>query len=541
MRSISGTLLTAQGAAKRTPYVHMLFTSKDGQTTRDLSLDSAAYGNRILLLDHAEEAYNEYAVVLLRNNDKTLPNLKGYWTEIGYGDTTVTGNEYAGDGVNGGAKATSRLWVKSQQNITAGGKLYKLLELEGMWAMLREVLVRLGSPPFYTQEYSDTNAYTILETLLETEMSWTLDALGAQDDSIINTLPLSFDINAQPFEYMATVIYRLIRGTKCLLRSRAGLNFEIRFPQAGDSVDLTFYSDQAPYFYKYTDRDPLTIPNRIYTFGNAGADGLWSEYVTGDESDSASIDAYAEMADIYLAPDIALAANADLLSAALLSKIKAQAIHGVGTAPHHCAVEVLDKQSFVDNRVSQNTYPADGTVRVGGLRHIYRPGRFILETTVGGVSISGDIARSVGTQNIVFTDAEEKAITPPPYTRPPWAGPLPPREPGQPPVTPTGTPGGPPYPVPLKYPPAPAPSEITLVPTMPGIWAPREPGPPPEPMTIPEAIVGGLRAGLESLLIPARAIWRAITPWKEEAGETFVGEVRERFEAVTKWFGGLFR
>ena len=351
-RVIAGTLLTAQTATTRTPFIKMLFTSKDGATTKDLSTNSTAYGNRILSLEHIEEVYNDYAVVLLRNSDKAIPSILGYWTEIGYGD----GSEYAGDGVNGGAKATARLWVKSQQIVSAGGKLYTILELEGMWARLRETLIRLGTAPLYPKNYPASTAYAILTALIVTEMGWTLDALGAQDDSIINTLSLNFDINLQPFEYAAGIFYRLIRMTKCFLRPRAVLNFEVRYPQAADSVDFTFQStDNTPpngLYYQYSDRTRVHVPNRIYTFGNQDADGQWTAYVTGDEVDQASIDAYAEIPDIYLAPNIATAPNADLLSAALLSKVKAETIAGIGLVPHHCGVELLDKVQFVDRRGS---------------------------------------------------------------------------------------------------------------------------------------------------------------------------------------------
>ncbi|KKM90801.1 hypothetical protein LCGC14_1235040, partial [marine sediment metagenome] len=47
-RSVSGTFLAAQQSATNTPYCKLVFTSKDGGTTVDLSTDGT-YGNRILL------------------------------------------------------------------------------------------------------------------------------------------------------------------------------------------------------------------------------------------------------------------------------------------------------------------------------------------------------------------------------------------------------------------------------------------------------------------------------------------------------------
>jgi hypothetical protein len=140
-RSISETYRAAQQAPNKTPYFKLVFTSKDGGTTVDLSTDGT-YGNRILLIDHTEEPYNDFATIIFRNNDRALPsNLKGYWVEIGYGYVTGAGNEYLGDGTN--EPAPARLWVKHQQTVSAAGKLWELLELEGMWALLRESLIRL--------------------------------------------------------------------------------------------------------------------------------------------------------------------------------------------------------------------------------------------------------------------------------------------------------------------------------------------------------------------------------------------------------------
>ena len=164
-RSLSATYIAAQQAASNTPYYKLLFTSKSGGTTVDLSTDSATYGNRILLIDHTEEPYDDFATIILRNHDRSIPtNLKGYWVEIGYGYTTGAGNEYLGDGTNEGAPP--RLWVKHQQTISAGGKLWELLELEGMWSKLRETLIRLGNPPFYTISYTDDTIYDIIGVIL---------------------------------------------------------------------------------------------------------------------------------------------------------------------------------------------------------------------------------------------------------------------------------------------------------------------------------------------------------------------------------------
>mgnify|MGYP001593378386 CR=1 FL=1 len=410
-RAIAGTLLTAQTATARKPFIKMLFTSKDGLTTRDLSTNSVAYGNRILFIDHVEEAYNEYAVVVLRNSDKLLPAIKGYWTEIGYGDITATGNEYAGDGVNGGARACSRLWVKSQQTISAGGKLYTILELEGMWAQMGETLIIKGTAPLYNDSpFTANTIYSILENIIETQLGWVLEAIGTQSDSIIDVLTPDFVLNEGEFEVASGIVYRLLRMTKCLLRPKPTLTFEVRYPLAADVVDLTFNSNSAPFFYKFTYRDIVHVPSRVIVYGNAGTDLKWTSSINGNVNDADSLAAYADLRGIWLAPNVTVQGNVDLLAAAVLSKIKAESVVGIGEVPHHCKIELLDKVAFVDNRVSANTYPADGTVRVNGLRHTVKSGQYRLQITLGGVSTTRDIARSVGLQTIVFNDIEEKAV-----------------------------------------------------------------------------------------------------------------------------------
>jgi len=349
VRLVSDALEAAQSAATRTPYLHMVFTSYDAGTTYDLSTNSAAYGNRILLVDHAEEAYNDYAVIILRDYDRTLPNLLGYWTEIGYGDVTGGGNEYA---------ATPRLWVKHQQHISAGGKLLCVLELEGMWAKLRETKMRMGSPPYYIATTDADNfgaaktVYGILEYIIENEVdpAMYLDALG-EDDSIMNTLQPAFEVNnAQPFEDAGQVIYRLVKMTKSFLRAKDSMAWEVKYPQAADSDDLTYYSNQSPYFYEYVERKNLLVPNRIYLFANAGSDGLWTNIITGQADDTDSQTAYGVVAEIVTAPEIDNQADADARAAAILQRWRAEWVGGRLIIPHDCQMELYDRLGIEDVR-----------------------------------------------------------------------------------------------------------------------------------------------------------------------------------------------
>jgi len=355
-RSVSETFLAAQNAATNTPYCKLVFTSKDGGTTVDLSTDSSAYGNRILLIDHTEEPYDDYATVILRNADRAIPNIKGYWTEIGYGYVTSAGNEYLGDGTNEGAPP--RLWVKHQQTISAGGKLWEVLELEGMWAKLRETLIRLGDPPLYTQSYTTDTVYDIIGYIIaECEGSGVAMSLNAlvEDDGIIDSLQPQFDINAQPFEYAASLIYRLLNMTASYLKPLDDLEWEIKYPQTTDAVDLTYYSYQAPYFYEFMERVNVLVPNHFLVYGNEGADGLWTNLLTSASPngvDQGEIDAYDEIYRIVQAGSLTTQASVNARAASLLARAKFEQMAGRMFAPHDARLELYDRIRTEDTRGS---------------------------------------------------------------------------------------------------------------------------------------------------------------------------------------------
>ena len=352
VRSVSATLEAAQSAASRTPYTHLLFTSYDGQTTYDLSPDGA-YGKRILLIDHNEEPYNDYAVIVLRNYDRGLPtNLTGYWTEIGHGDVTGEGNEYV---------ATARLWVKHHQEVSAGGKLLTILELEGMWAKLRETYFRLGNPPYYRArnidpeegdyDLEDSTPYGIVgKVLAEIVPAMSLAAL-VEDDGIVNTYVPDFVINeTEIFEDGGGIVYRLIKMTKSFLKPDATLEFEVKYPQTTDAVDLTYYSSQSPYFYEYTERKNLLVPNHIYLLANAGTDGLWTNVILAEASDADSIARYGDAPMVVQAPGIDSQGDADNRAAVILSRIKAEVLAGMLVIPHDCRMELYDVPQINDSR-----------------------------------------------------------------------------------------------------------------------------------------------------------------------------------------------
>lgn len=343
MRDLSGTQLeAAQQAVSRKPYIYLLFTSADGNTTYNYSFDPASATNRLRKIHHEERQKSTRATITLRNNDRALPDLRGYWTEIGYGDYTVAGgNEY---------KKTPRLWVKSQSQVSAPGNLNCTLELEGMHEVLAEQPFQISgtSAPFFTYNYTSTTPYNIITDLLD-EVSFTLAALGT-DDGKMDTLEPNFHVNRQPYENLLGVVFRCLNMTESYLRLKIGLEWEVVYPQANDAVDQTYYSNQAPWFYTLVERRNVLVPNNVKVFGNRGSDGLWSSVVTGEASDIDESDGYM-VAPLFdqaaLLGSTALAADR---AVSILAHAKTLQFAARVTVPHDVSVELYDNPRIVDSR-----------------------------------------------------------------------------------------------------------------------------------------------------------------------------------------------
>lgn len=372
MKTLVANHTTAQQQSSRTPYIHLVFYNADESTNYDFSTDSVAYGNRILLVDHTEEPYNDYAYIMLRDNDRTVPTLKGYHTNIGYGDTYL-GTDYYSD--------SPRLWVKEQRVVSAGGKLYTLLVLEGIWSFFREQLL-IGSltagegfaKRYYDPDDADTtimHSMTIFYCLVEIEQKVD-EACGTeivlymeatQDDGIIDAYIPGPELNSIPYYSAADLMQQLLAFTKCFIRLRNNETMQILYLLSSDDIDKTYYSDQQPFFYEYVRNDRLLVPNRIVVF--AGVDPETSEWPdeatviamagdTGNPSVStaaqASIDAYMQVTDIHVSAYIQSQSDAQARAEAILYKYEAQQVTGTLIIPHDAALELYDHLQIVDNR-----------------------------------------------------------------------------------------------------------------------------------------------------------------------------------------------
>jgi hypothetical protein len=130
MRGLHSDLATAQKVASRTPYIKLYFTKTDHTTYTYTTADVA---NRIKSIRHVEEAYNDYAIIILEDSARGLPDLTGYRCDIGYGYLCAGGvNRYSDT-------YAPPLWVKKQQHSSRPGDLDTILFLEGSMGILRSI------------------------------------------------------------------------------------------------------------------------------------------------------------------------------------------------------------------------------------------------------------------------------------------------------------------------------------------------------------------------------------------------------------------
>jgi hypothetical protein len=152
LKSVSATLATAQSAAIRTPYFDMVFKSIATDAT---VADYSGTSSHIEEIRHIESAYGGSCTVILNNNDRSVPDLRGTYVEIGYGDVTSGGNE---------TSASPRLWVRSQEWNSAPGVLLSTVELVDGFTRLSEILAHPGTAPYWYGLWNkDTTVFDILD------------------------------------------------------------------------------------------------------------------------------------------------------------------------------------------------------------------------------------------------------------------------------------------------------------------------------------------------------------------------------------------
>lgn len=277
MRTKTATLITAEKSATSTPYISVTLTGSSTYTYA--TTDSP---NKIKLVRHTEEPYNDFAVVVLGNSAKTLPaNLIGYRCDISYG--------YRVSGVNYQTTPTScaPLWVKRQYQTSKQGDVDMVLYLEGAWTVLSETeyiasLIAAAAAPYYDIDYSAASytPYDIIEAILA-GVGFDLAALGIHDDSIIDTLIPKFMVNYQGnIEAARDVIYRLLNMTRCFMRVESNA---ITVPSVDNPTNgQSGFPSQNKVFYSlglYWSVFYHTNSGLYYMTSATGVDGTWSSPV----------------------------------------------------------------------------------------------------------------------------------------------------------------------------------------------------------------------------------------------------------------------
>jgi len=350
-------LIAAQKTSPATPYVYFY-------------INSTNYTSRVKQLEHIEEPYRDRATIVLDNHDRLFDgvNLRGKSFILGHGYNTTSGNKYCGD--SAGSEAVPTLWVKKQNITSLMGESVCILECEGGWIKLRELIFIAEAEgleePYLNVTFTATDTVFALIQKALVEAGFTLNAIGTQDDSIINSYYPIFTVNKDRYESPASIISRLIQMTKTFLRIDSpsvsdigALPFEVIYPQSSDSVQETYYSDQAPYFKEYREELNLTVPNHVIVFANKNLDPDmgWTNLITAHAyeddqfTDGSYTGSYEEIIHYHLAPYISTQEDADARAAAVATRIKADALSGVLTLPFHdCRVELYDRVRIKDGR-----------------------------------------------------------------------------------------------------------------------------------------------------------------------------------------------
>ena len=408
MRSISSTLLDAQKAVSSTPYIRIYINDTD-YSARLLSLEhhEEAYRERATLVlrnndlhfngidllgkqfeigyGHHTTAGDEYMGDGTENEPGTAPlwvknqlmvsaggqlycilYAEGMWmrlreTRIMAGvitwkantaftvgreliPTIPNGHKYQCT-TAGTSGATEPVWPTVSGGTVADGSV--------IWTE-----VGTGQYGYGTLFNATHTVEELMEMIFEIALGWTFhkraeareDGTTCVSDSIIDVFKPVFEVNQLPYENAVGILYRLIWMTKCYLRATHNTTFELVFPQTDDAVAETFYSDQAHYFFEYTEKVNLLIPNSIAVVCNSGLDGEWTEALLGTAKDDTEIAKYGEIIQPFIAASITNQTDADLRAAAILSRLKSETLAGRLIVPHDARVELYDKVKVVDRR-----------------------------------------------------------------------------------------------------------------------------------------------------------------------------------------------
>lgn len=400
-KSIHADLLATQTATSVSPYIRLIFTHRTGTPTYDYSFDPTVTTNRLLQITHREAPLSSYgnitppglpvdATIVLRNEDLVVPDLSGYYVDIGYGANTASGLRYS---------STPRLWVSAQNEVSASimnsskASNNVVLNLVGVGVIMNIMPCLIGEALYVEDNgrvwlYQDRSGnlrdktiYSVIEYLIETVLTaatgftFTLDALGTQDDGIINnsnvipwptaTTPEEDFYFLHPdapekFDTIGFMVNALMAKTKCYLLPEPNLAFKVVYPQASDSVNETYYSSLSSghVFYENSEVKSPAIPAYAILYGNKVED--WSDAVVAraysDEYDLSAppavtyTGAFVPIIQVGAEPTFTNQAQLEAFAASLVQKAKQGTFSGRTVVPHDARVELFDRVAVLDAR-----------------------------------------------------------------------------------------------------------------------------------------------------------------------------------------------
>ena len=202
MHTLSASQATAQLQEDRTPYIRLVFTGG-----YDFSFNGS--DDRVVSIEHNEQAYSGDATIILQNEDGEVPDLRGCAVDIGWGDVTTSGNEYVD---------SPTMWVVSQTETTSPGVLSSKLVLWDIWNIIAAIPIdHVGdAPDFYFQWEGDTTPFDIMYGLFAAVSVPLSDY--SDDDGITDTMTPWFDVNAPAYETYQGALRRIIQVTKKYIR-----------------------------------------------------------------------------------------------------------------------------------------------------------------------------------------------------------------------------------------------------------------------------------------------------------------------------------
>lgn len=421
MRTLGSTLITAQGAASRSPYVRLYFDDRNGTTYTFTTRDAT---NRIVYVNQWEEPYAGMAIIRLKNHDNYFParDLRGYSVSVGWGmvlDSTPDSTWYSNAAV---------MKVIMQRDTSYQGEAVTEFHCVAIWAEIQAGTV-LAAGKKLTGTMVNGNAFTLGETItgsvsnatgrlagigsnfiIVTRVSGTfqtsedadgasasVDALSAVADNygpmvyasgdtstearIESITGLTVDVDEDdPDGSMAdtprlevpigvsnrAVIRKMMLRTKCGLRYESDGKIHALYLDTADPANYYFDNDHA--FFANLRERAIIMPNTvIFVDALPSADGTAATYI-GTANEATSVAAIGAFTTVQIDPDLASDAEAATRAAAWISQMVSQAYQGQILAPMECGLEVYDVVQASDLRIALSSKG-----RIGRIERTFEP------------------------------------------------------------------------------------------------------------------------------------------------------------------------